>query len=100
MKIILKNHYDNYENALKILKLDTLNKRREMLCLKFAKNCLKNEKMKRLFPLQTHHHNMKKRSQAMFKVNKSRTSRYRSSAIPFMQRLLNEDYKQRANILD
>ena len=99
LKIILKSHYNNYEDALKILKLDTLDKRREMLCLKFAKNCLKNEKMKKLFPLQTHQHNMKKRSQAMFRVNNSRTSKYRNSAIPYMQRLLNEDFKQSAKIL-
>ena len=99
-KIILKNHYDNYENALKVLNLETLDKRRETLCLKFAKNCLKNEKMKKLFPLEKHKHSMKKRSQSIFKVYKSRTSRYQHSAIPYMQRLLNEDFKQRADILN
>ena len=99
LKIILKSHYHNYEDALKTVKLDTLEKRREILCLKFAKNCLKNEKMKKLFPLEKHGHQMKKRSQAIFKVNKARTSRYKDSAIPYLQRLLNEDFKQRERIL-
>ena len=97
-KVILKGYNDNYENALKTLKLDTLDKRREMLCLKFAKNCLKNEKMKKLFPLEKQGHHMKKRSQSIFKINQARTSRYKNSAIPFMQRLLNEDFKKREKI--
>ena len=59
LKIILKNHYTSYEDALKILNMETLDKRREMLCMKFAKNCLRNEKMKKLFPLEIHQHNMK-----------------------------------------
>ena len=35
--VILKDKYTNYESALSELKLETLFKRREMLCLKFAK---------------------------------------------------------------
>ena len=51
VKVILKNNYRNYENALKMLDLDSLQVRRKKQCLKFAKDCLKNEKMKKLFPL-------------------------------------------------
>ena len=36
--IIMKMHF-----KLQVLSLETLGKRREILCLKFAKNCLKNE---------------------------------------------------------
>ena len=57
------------------------------------------KKMKKLFPLEKHGHQMKKRSQALFKVNKARTSRYKDSAIPYLQRLLNEEFKQRERIL-
>ena len=99
LKIILKNHYTNYEDALKILKLDTLDKRRDQLCLKFAKNCIKNDKMKRLFPIEKHSHQMNTRLKSLFKVNKAKTSRYQNSAIPFMQKLLNEDFQKRAKIL-
>ena len=37
LKIILKERYKDYESALKDLNLESLSKRREMLCLKFAK---------------------------------------------------------------
>ena len=45
-KIILKDNYINYQNALNILELDTLKERRDQLCLQFAKKCLSNEKIK------------------------------------------------------
>ena len=99
MKVILKNHYSTYEDALKILNIDTLDKRREILCKKFAKNCLKNEKMKKLFPIEKHQHSMKTRSQSFFKVNRARTSRYQRSAIPYLQKLLNADREEREKIL-
>ena len=50
LKIILKNSYKNYQNALNMLGLESLHSRREYLCLQFAKKCLKNKKMKSLFP--------------------------------------------------
>ena len=40
-KVILNLRYTNYKPALKILKLDTISARRDALCLKFAKDCLK-----------------------------------------------------------
>ena len=98
LKIILKNHYTTYEEALKILNMDTLDKRREVLCMKFAKKCLRNEKMKKLFPLEIRHHNMNTRSNSFFKVNKARTSRYQRSTIPYLQRLLNDDRKKNGKI--
>ena len=98
LKIILKDHYTTYEEALKILNMDTLDKRREWLCRKFAKNCLRNEKMKKLFPLEIHHHNMKTRAQSFFKVNKARTNRYQRSTIPYLQRLLNADRNEKEKI--
>ena len=39
-KIILKNNYKDYENALNILDLETLNERRNKLCETFAKKCV------------------------------------------------------------
>ena len=95
----MKNSYNNYEDALKILKMESLEDRRVRLCLKFAKNCLKNEKMKKLFPLAQNNHSMKTRSTEKFKVHKARTDRYKKSAIPYMQSLLNEDAKKIGSIL-
>ena len=41
LKIILKDDYNNYQDALKGLNLQTLKDRREYLCLKFAKVVLR-----------------------------------------------------------
>ena len=49
-KMILKNKYISYEEALLKLNLPTLGESRQELSLKFAKNCLKNEKFQNLFP--------------------------------------------------
>ena len=43
--------YENYENALEEINLQTLYERRKNLCLTFANKCLENEKMKDMFPL-------------------------------------------------
>jgi len=51
LKVILKDKYTDYESVLSELKLKTLFKRREMLCLKFAKKCLKLQNFKNMFPL-------------------------------------------------
>ena len=40
-RIILSEKYQSYKNALEYLQLETLHSRRESLCVKFAKKCLK-----------------------------------------------------------
>ena len=95
----MKNSYNNYEDALKVLKMESLDERRSRLCLKFAKNCLKNDKMKKLFPLARSDHSMKTRAREKFKVHHAKTNRYRNSAIPYMQRLLNTDAQRIKSIL-
>ena len=99
LKIILKNSYINYEEALKVLKLESLDQRRSRLCLKFAKNCLKNDKMKQLFPLAEKKHGMDTRSQDKFKVHFAKSERYRKSTIPYMQKLLNNEAKKISQLL-
>ena len=51
LRIILKENYANYNDALEIVDLATLESRRLGLCLKFAKSCLRNEKTADMFPL-------------------------------------------------
>ena len=48
MKAIFKKQYTNYKEALKIANLNTLDFRREKMCLKFAKDCLKIDKLKKM----------------------------------------------------
>ena len=61
LKLILKDKYSDYESALKILGIESLFDRREKLCLKFAKKCLKMENFKKLFPLKKIGHHIEKR---------------------------------------
>ena len=69
--------------------MDTLFDRRESKCLKFAKSCLAEKHMKKIFPL-----NKSKSHHEKFKVNRARTSRYKNSTVIHMQKLLNIECEQ------
>ena len=56
VKCIVGQSYVTYEDALVKLGLQSLEKRREAMCFKFAKQCLKIEKMKGLFPRRVSSH--------------------------------------------
>ena len=91
LRIILNDSYKSYENALSMLDIETLEDRRKNLCLQFAKKCLKNDKMKHLFPGNMKNHTMKTRNEEQFHVEHFNTERLRDSPIIYMQRLLNEN---------
>ena len=93
VKVTLKNYYKDYESALEMLNLDTLCERRRKQCLKFAKDCLKHEQMKKMFPLNEKNSTVETRHKEKYKINKANTERYKNSAIPFFQTLLNEEEK-------
>ena len=88
--LILHQSYGNYENALKELNLDTLKCRREALCLKFARKCIKHPRASKMFPLNIEsEHNL--RNQEKYFVQPARTDRLLHSALPQLQRALNLD---------
>ena len=60
LKIILGESYESYDNALKVLKLQSLKERREDLCLKFAKKCLEVPKLNKMFPRSQRNYDMGK----------------------------------------
>mgnify|MGYP001398576655 CR=1 FL=1 len=96
LKCILGKRYVNYDDALNKLQLQSLGERRDEMCLKFAKQCLKIEKMKGLFPRKVRHHEMSMRNSEVYDLVKPKTSRYQLSAIPVMQRMLDKaELKQR-----
>ena len=71
-------------------KIDYLSVRREKLCLKFAKKCLKHDKTSDMFPLNsTLDHDIRKKGK--FQVQFAHTNRLRDSAIPQLQRALNRE---------
>ena len=88
MKIILKNQYKGYKNSLHHLEMDSLLDRREQLCLNFAIKCLKNKKMKNMFPLNLNLHNNRKKE--VYFVQHANTERLKKSSIIYMQNLLNK----------
>ena len=97
MKIILKHEYTHYEKALDILNLDSLEERRTSLCLRFAIKCKNNPIISNLFKHKEKEHEMELRKTKRFDVNIAGTERYTNSAIPLMQRLLNEHENEKQN---
>ena len=88
-KVILGKKYEDYEDALDKLNLQTLIDRREYLCLQFARNTLKNPKVTNMFPLKQQHHHMNLRNSEKYEVQYAKKQRLIQSAIPSMQRMLN-----------
>ena len=101
LKVILRSEYKDYEDALRLTGLQSLDKRREMIGLRFVKNSLKNVNFSKLFPLKRINHVMNVRNPLKYQINKANTERYRRSTIPYLQGLLNKEYlKRRAELND
>ena len=90
LKVIYKQSYISYKNALTRSKLEKLSFRRKKLCLKFARKCLKNDRVKHMFPKNCKT-GAKPRYREKFQVFHANTDRLKNSAVPFMQRLLNQN---------
>ena len=59
-------NYKDYNDGLRRLSLENLEKRRDNLCHKFAENCLKTEKVKGIFKKHELNHKMRKRETKLF----------------------------------
>ena len=88
MKIILNDNYSTYENALAKLGLESLESRREDLCLNFW---TKNKKLAHMFPENIRPHGMSTRHEEKYKVQFANTDRLKNSPIIYMQNLLNQN---------
>ena len=88
LRTILGEDYTTYEDALETLMLAKLSDRREKLSLKFAKNCANNELTSELFPLND------SRCREKYRVTHANTDRLKNSAVPYLQRLLNDAEKK------
>ena len=73
VRIILGKSYTNYKDGFKKLRLQSLKSRQENICLRFAKKCMKNEKVKHFFQNDFQLHKMNKRSKNLLKVKKLKT---------------------------
>ena len=67
--------------------------------LKMFTNKLKEvPKLGKMFPRNHNDHDMEKRGSEAFQVKRGLTERLRRSAIPYMQRLLNEHQRKKRDI--
>ena len=90
LRIILKDQYLDYNQFLNLVQLETLEYRREKLCLKFALSSVKSEQNRSMFPIHQNYNNGGTRFKEKFLVQNATTSRLQNSAIPYMQTLLNK----------
>ena len=93
-KVILKERYTDYDSALSTLNLQTLSERRDLLCLRFAKKCLKFDQTKDMFPMNPPDR-FNVRNSEKYKVQFANTERLLNSSIPQLQRALNSDARLR-----
>ena len=87
--------YQDYQDALKILKLEPLNDRREKLLLKYGKQCTSLEQTKELFPLKKKSHSMNTRNNDLYEEVRAHTTRFKNSTVPYIQRLMNKETTMR-----
>ena len=88
-KVVLRNSYRTYEDALLKLNLSSLSERRENLCRKFAQSGVRNGTLSDLLRIVKKKHDIRKPER--FKVDFAYTERYRRSSVIQMQSMLNED---------
>ena len=92
--IILGDMYCSYNNALEVLNLETLESRRNKLCLKFALKSEKHEKFQSWFKKNTK--NVNTRHPAMKYCNvKANHARFEKSPISYLTNLLNTHYQMK-----
>ena len=87
-KLLFKQDYKDYPDALGRLNLESLEERRTKLAKKFAKGCTKLDEMKDLFKTQNKN-KYDMRSSDDYNVKFAAKTRLYNSAIPTMQRMLN-----------
>ena len=90
LHLILGEKYENYDNALKLTKLETLEDRRNKLCLKFAKKAEKDIKHSKWFKLRPK--TLTRVENPKYWNAMARTDRLKTSPIPYFTDLLNKHY--------
>ena len=99
VRIIYGKPYESYSATLRDLNIMRLSERRDLICLKFAKNSLRLDNFKQLFPKKSNKHEMDTRQHELYHVSRCYGKRFGISAIPSMQRLLNKEYKKQQEAL-
>ena len=90
LKIILGSEYEGYDKALECCGLERLTDRRQQKCLNFGLKSLLHPVHSEIFPVNPQLDSQNTRNQEHFTVNWARTDSYRMSAVPYIQRMLND----------
>ena len=90
LHVILGTEYTSYASALTKFGCESLEKRRIILCHKFAVKCTQNDKFKSWFSGAENRLQRKVKHSLPFKPVSTRTVRYERSPLPYLTRLLNE----------
>ena len=94
LKVILNEMYVDYQSELEMTGLDILKKRRLKRCLDFSLKSSIHPRNSKMFPREeTNPKHI--RNKEKFVVNFAKTSTYKSSTIPFCQRLLNQHFRKK-----
>ena len=97
VKVIMGNDYVDYTTSLKELYITNLVQRREKLIKNMATKITNNEKVKNMFPLRTELRSMKRRHTEKYESIKENTDRLQTLAVPYMQDIMNQHYKEIRN---
>ena len=89
-KLVLKNQYNTYEDALEKLNLDTLADRRKKISLKFAQDGIKFDTFNDLLKKKEKNLQCETRYQNEFEIQFANTERLKKSSVIYLQNLLNE----------
>ena len=85
IRIIMGEEFQGYQKSLDKLDIETLDARRETLCLNFALKTSKSPKMKEMFSLKDKHHDMQTKQPEKYVVQHANTERLKKSSIIYMQ---------------
>ena len=90
LHIMLRDSYGNYKNVLKIVSLESLDERRQKLCLKFAKKAVRHEKHSKWFVPNVRLANTRQEQDRFCPVYANH-KRFDDSPISYLTKLLNSD---------
>ena len=90
---VLDEKYVDYKTACEFMKVESLETRRTNLCLKFALKCLKSEKFKDFFEVNSSKDCYQFRDTETFYIPFASTTRYQKSSKIYLTSLLNKHFK-------
>ena len=93
LKVVLDEKYVDYQTACESMEVESLETRRTKLCLKFALKCLKSEKFKDFFEVNSSKDCYQFRDTETFYIPFASTTRYQKSPKIYLTSLLNKHFK-------